>query len=329
MKRVLLPVILVLMLCSDAFAGPIVMKIAHGNSANIKDPYQALCLKFKEAVEQRTDNITIKIFPGGQLGAEQRAFQDVQNGILQGAVLASNNVSAFATSISILDLPFLFRSNAEFESLIKECNEDFARVMKQESDTIPLAWGVQGFRVLSNSKKAVSRIDDLRGLKIRVPNNAVQVATFRAWGCDAVPMAFGELFGALQQRVVDGLEMTYISLGAQKMYEVQNYVTDLRYKLAINPLVVSAQWFEGLPESEQKALVEAGREATAYAMELASQMDEEGKQMLVKGGVTLSPQPEDEDVWVEKAKTVWPMVFEQVKDQQFKDKVLSALKVEG
>ncbi|MCG8509747.1 MAG: TRAP transporter substrate-binding protein, partial [Rhodospirillales bacterium] len=194
----------VLMAGSAIASDKIVMKIAHGNSADPMDPYQVLALKFKEAIEAKTDKIEVQIFPGGQLGAEQRAFQDVQNGIVQGTVLASNNVSAFASSMSVLDLPFLFRSNEEFAKVVKEAGPDFTRAMVAESGNMPLAWGVQGFRVLANNKKQVAKVDDLSGLKIRVPNNAVQVSTFKSWGSDAVPMAFGELFGALQQKVIDG-----------------------------------------------------------------------------------------------------------------------------
>ena len=318
------------LVAGTAFAADkITMKIAHGNSADPMDPYQVLALKFKEAVEAKTDKLEVQIFPGGQLGAEQRAFQDVQNGIVQAVVLASNNVSAFASSMSVLDLPFLFRSNEDFVKVVKEANPDFTRAMVAESGTMPLSWGVQGFRILANNKKQVANLDDLSGLKIRVPNNAVQVATFKAWGSDAVPMAFGELFGALQQKVIDGLEMTYISLASMKYFEVINHVTDLRYKLAINPMVISEQWFKGLPADVQTAVMEAGQETTDHAMAMAAQMDETGKDILAKNGVTLFGQPTDEDAWVEKARTVWPQVLPRIKDKEMLDKVFSILGVKN
>lgn len=310
-------------------AGKITMKIAHGNAADPLDPYQVLALKFKEAVEAKTDKLDVQIFTGGQLGAEQRAFQDVQNGIVQAAVLASNNVSAFASSMSVLDLPFLFRSNDEFVKVVKEANGDFTRVMVAESGTMPLSWGVQGFRVLANNKKPVHNLADLSGLKIRVPNNAVQVATFKAWKSDPVPMAFGELFGALQQRVIDGLEMTYISLASMKYFEVINTVTDLRYKLAINPMVISEQWFKGLPADVQKAVLEAGQETTDHAMAVAAQMDTTGKDILAKNGVTLVGQPDDEAAWVEKARTVWPEVMPRIKDKAMLEKVFAILDIKN
>jgi TRAP-type transport system periplasmic protein len=317
-----------LVMAGSAFAADkIVMKIAHGNAADPMDPYQVLALKFKDAIEAKTDKIEVQIFPGGQLGAEQRAFQDVQNGIVQATVLASNNVSAFASSMSVLDLPFLFRSNAEFAKVVKDAGPDFTRAMVAESGNMPLAWGVQGFRVIANSKKQVATIADLSGLKIRVPNNAVMVSTFRAWGSDAVPMAFGELFGALQQKVIDGLEMTYISLASMKYYEVIDHVTDLRYKLAINPMVISEAWFKKLPADLQKAVKEAGQETTDHAMAMAAKMDETGKKILAKNGVTLFAQPTDEDVWAEKSRSVWPQVLPRIKDKALLEKVLDILNI--
>ncbi|MDX9862012.1 MAG: TRAP transporter substrate-binding protein [Rhodospirillales bacterium] len=318
-----------LMAGTAAAADKITMKIAHGNSADPMDPYQVIALKFQEAVQAKTDKLEVQIFPGGQLGAEQRAFQDVQNGIVQAAVLASNNVSAFASSMSVLDLPFLFRSNDDFVRVVKEANDDFTRAMIAESGTMPLSWGVQGFRIIANNKKQVHNLNDLQGLKIRVPNNAVQVATFKAWGSDAVPMAFGELFGALQQKVIDGLEMTYISLASMKYYEVINHVTDVRYKLAINPMVISEQWFGGLPADVQKAVLEAGRETTDHAMTMAAEMDEKGKDILAKNGVTLFGQPTDEGAWVEKARTTWPQVIPRIKDKAMLEKVFAVLGVKN
>lgn len=312
-----------------ADAADYTMKIAHGNSADPLDPYQVVALKFKELLEAKTDKVEVQIFTGGQLGAEQRAFQDVQNGIIQGAVLASNNVSSFATSMSVLDLPFLFKSNDDFLKVLDGAGEDINRVMAKEAGVRATAWGAQGFRVLANSKQPVATIDDLHGLKIRVPDNAVQIATFKSWGSDAVPMAFGELFGALQQRVIDGLEMTYISLASLKYYEVVDQVTDLRYKLAINPLVTSEAWYEGLPADVQQAIDEAGRETTVYAMQMANEMDEKGKAILTEHGVTLTGRPTDEDAWVEKARGVWPQVYPLIKDEALLGKVLGILDIKG
>ncbi|SHN68144.1 TRAP transporter substrate-binding protein [Desulfovibrio litoralis] len=325
-KRIVMAMFLAAIMIQPAQA-EVVMKLAHGNVADPSDPYQVLALKFKELVEASGVDVKVEIFPGGQIGAEQNAFQDVQTNIIQATVLASNNVSSFATSYSALDLPFLFTSNEEFAKVLKENEADLVRVMIAESDVRPVAWGVQGFRVLSNSKKPVKTINDIKGLKIRLPNNAIQLATFRAWGSDGVPLAFGELFSALQQGVVDGLEMTYISLASLKFYEVQKYVTDLRYKLAINPLVVSEMWFEKQSPKVQEAIIKAGREATAYAIAEAAKMDEAGKKILLANGMVLDGRPSDEQVWIDKSRAIWPDYYKLIKDEKLFNGILKTLNI--
>ncbi|RXT07029.1 TRAP transporter substrate-binding protein [Ammoniphilus sp. CFH 90114] len=306
---------------------PITIKLAHTNSATDRDPYHAVALKFKEIME-KNEKVKVEIFPGGQLGGEQRAFQDMQNGIIQATVLASNNASVFAPSLSVLDLPFLFKSNDEFKKVITELDGKFTDIMIKESDTRPIAWGVQGFRVLSNSKKPVEKMEDLKGIKIRVPNNPVQVSTFKAWNSEPVAMGFDELFGALQQKVVDGMEMTYVGIAQQKFYEVQSYVTDLRYKLAINPLVVSETWFQSLPQDVQEEILAAGKEITEHAFSIAEELEKEGKDILTEKGVQLSGRPVDEEVWVQEAMKVWPDVYPLIKDPTILDEVLKVLDIE-
>jgi len=302
-----------------------VMKIVHGNPPSEDDPYQTLALKFKEALEAKTDKIKVEIYPGGQLGAEQRAFQDMQNNIVQGVILASNNASVFAPSLSVLDLPFLFKDNDEFKKVVNELNDELTEIMIAESKTRPVAWGTQGFRVLANSKRPINTMADLKGVKIRVPSNPIQIAAFKSWDSEPIGMAFDELFGALQQKVVDGLEMTYISLATQKMSEVINYVTDLRYKMAINPLVISDDWFQKLPEDLQKSVMEAGDEATIYAVESAESMDEKGMKMLEEQGVELAGRPSDEDLWIERSMSVWPQFYNLIKDPTIIDKFMEVL----
>ena len=303
------------------------MKIAHGNPQDADDPYQVLALAFQEQIKKSGVDLEVVIFPAGQVGSEQTAFQDVQNGILQGAVLASNNISSFATSYSVLDLPFIFTSIEDFNKVLEANGRKLTDVLIKESETRPVAWGVQGFRVLSNSKRPVKTLADLKGIKIRLPNNAIQLATFKAWDCEGVPLAFGELFGALQQHVVDGLEMTYVSLANQKYYEVQSYVSDIRYKLAINPLVVSESWFQEQTPEVQKAILEAGKVATAKALAAAEGFDEVGKKTLAEHGVQLEGRPADEAEWIKRSHSVWPQFYSLIKDQALFDDVLKTLNI--
>ena len=103
--------------------------------------------------------------------------------------------------------------------------------------------------------------------------------------------------------------------------------TDFRYKLVINPMVISQDWFNKLPADLQKTVLEAGQETTDHAMAMAAQMDETGKKILAENGVTLFDQPTDEVMWVEKLRIVWPMVLPHIKDKALLDKVFNVLNI--
>lgn len=332
MKKKIFSVILAgaLMLSAPAvFAKDMVMKIAHGDADNEISAYQILAETFAKNLEETGSKIKVEIYPGGQLGAEQRAFQDVQMGIVQACILASNNAAVFSNSLSVLDLPFLFTSKKEFEEVMIELGPRFSDIMQKESKTMPVVWGIQGFRVLANSKRPIETMEDLHGVKIRVPNNPVQIASFKSWDSEPIGMAFSELFSALQQRVVDGLEMTYTALAAMKMYEVVDNVTDLRYKMAINPMVVSQAWFNSLPAEEQANVLAAGEKTTSEVIARATALEDKGKEILLANGVTLSPQPKDEEKWIEQAMSVWPQFYSYIPDKEIVADVMKVLKREA
>ena len=145
----------------------------------------------------------VQIYPASQLGGEERAFQDVQQGVIQIASLASNNAAVFAPSLYVIDLPYLFRTNQEGWAILdKYWDELNAKTIKESGNRI-IGWLDLGYRHVCNSKRPIRTIEDLKGLKIRVPNNPIMIATFRAWGGEPAPMAWDETFNALQQKVVD------------------------------------------------------------------------------------------------------------------------------
>lgn len=128
-----------------------------------------------------------------------------------------------------------------------------------------IGWAYSGYRVLTNSKKPVKTLDDLKGLVIRVPKNEIMIATYQAWGINPTPMAWPETFTGLQQGVVDGQDNPYITNSAMKFYEVQKYVTNIRYIFSLEPLIISESVFLGLKPKTQKAVLEAGHEATLFS----------------------------------------------------------------
>ena len=186
-----------LLLVSPASAAEkkIVMRYSHSSSAMVKEPHHAAALDFKNYVEKATNGkVDVQIYPGSQLGGEERSFQDIQQGVIQIASLAVNNVTVFSPSMGVFDLPYMFTNYEDCYKLIDQNWDEINKRMIAESGNMAVGWLVQGFRVLSNSKRPINTIEDLKGLKIRVPNNPIMIATFRAWGGEPAPMAWDETF---------------------------------------------------------------------------------------------------------------------------------------
>ena len=306
-------------------ADKIVIRFAHSNTPSDMDPYHALVTKMNDKLVKKlgADRIEIQEFPAGQIGSEERSFQDVQQGILQMTVLAVNNASIFAPSLGAFDLPYIFKSVKEFDDCVDQNWDLINKRMEAESGTIAIAWHSQGFRFITNSKQPVAKLADLAPVKIRTPNNPIMIATFRAWGGEPAPMAWDETFNALQQKVVDGQENPYPVFASNKFEEVQKYITEIHYKVWIGPIVVNAAWFKKQPADVQKAILEGGRLATKHNREMIMAMEARLKPAMKKAGVEILDKPEDENVWEEKAMALWPDLYPKIGNLDLLDKMMA------
>ena len=306
-------------------ADKIVIRFAHSNTPSDMDPYQALVTKMNDKLVKKlgADRIEIQEFPAGQIGSEERSFQDVQQGILQMTVLAVNNASIFAPSLGAFDLPYIFKSVKEFDDCVDQNWDLINKRMEAESGTIAIAWHSQGFRFITNSKQPVAKLADLAPVKIRTPNNPIMIGVYRAWGTDPVPMAMDETFNALQQKVVDGQENSYVVFASNKFEEVQKYMTELRYKLQIIVMVVNDTWLKKQPADIQQAILEGGRLATKHNREMIMAMEARLKPAMKKAGVEILDKPEDENVWEEKAMALWPDLYPKIGNLDLLDKMMA------
>ena len=308
-------------------ADKIVIRFAHSNTPSDMDPYHALVTKMNDKLVKKlgADRIEIQEFPAGQIGSEERSFQDVQQGILQMTVLAVNNASIFAPSLGAFDLPYIFKSVKEFDDCVDQNWDLINKRMEAESGTIAIAWHSQGFRFITNSKQPVAKLADLAPVKIRTPNNPIMIGVYRAWGTDPVPMAMDETFNALQQKVVDGQENPYPVFASNKFEEVQKYITEIHYKVWIGPIVVNAAWFKKQPADVQKAILEGGRLATENNRKMIAEMETDLVKVLKDKSVEILAKPEDEPVWQEKAMAVWPQFYDKIGDISLLDTMMKSL----
>ncbi|WP_308775313.1 TRAP transporter substrate-binding protein [uncultured Bilophila sp.] len=304
----------------------IIMRYSHSSAAMVEEPHHTAALDFKKYVEEKTKGkVEVQIYPASQLGGEERAFQDVQQNVIQIASLASNNAAVFAPSLYVIDLPYLFRTNQEGWAILDKYWDELNAKTIRESGNRIIGWLDLGYRHICNSKRPVRTIEDLKGLKIRVPNNPVMINTFRAWGCEPTPLAWDETFNALQQKVVDGQENPYPVFASNKFEEVQKYITEIHYKVWIGPIVVNAAWLKKQPEDVQKAILEGGRLATENNRKMIAEMEVELVKAIKDKGVEILAKPEDEPVWQEKAMNVWPQFYDKIGDISLLDTMMKSL----
>lgn len=301
-------------------------RIAVGDGAG--GTQEALGKAFVKALEEKSGgNMTGKLFLNGQLGDEQDTVTAAATGTLDFSILAINNITPFSPTVGTLTLPYVILSQEDAEKVTQgEVGQKMVEQTVEDAGVRIIGWGYSGFRVLTNSKKPVSTVADLQGLVIRVPKNEIMIETYKSWGISPTPMAWGETFAALQQKVVDGQDNPYMTIYAMKFYEVQKYITDLRYLFSIEPLVISEALFESLSEEEQKQVLEAGQEATKASAQFLRDEEAKIREELVSRGMEITAPADGEKEFIELATTaVWPKFYDQIGGKEVLNNVLTSL----
>ncbi|RCW79037.1 TRAP transporter substrate-binding protein [Paracoccus lutimaris] len=313
-----------LMLSVPAFATE--YRIAVGDGAG--GTQEALGKAFVAALEKESGGaMTGKLFLNGQLGDEQDTITAAATGTLDFSILAINNITPFSPSVGTLTLPYVILSQDDAEKVTQgEVGQKMVDQTVEDAGVRIIGWGYSGFRVLTNSKKPVSTVADLQGLVVRVPKNEIMIETYKAWGINPTPMAWGETFAALQQKVVDGQDNPYMTVNAMKFYEVQKYITDLRYIFSIEPLVISESLFESLSEEQQQQVLAAGRDATKASGVFLREQESKIRDELVARGMEITKPADDEKEFIDLATSkVWPKFYDQIGGVEVLNGVLTSL----
>jgi len=284
--------------------------------------------KFKSAFEAKTGGKhKAELFPNEQLGGEETTVNSASMGTLDFSVLAVNNITPFSPSVGVLTLPYVIQSAEEAKKLVTgDVGKELTANTVRDAGVRIVGWTFTGFRVLTNSKKPVKTLADLQGLKIRVPKNEIMISSYQAWGINPTPMAWGETFTALQQRVVDGQDNPYITVSSMKFNEVQKYITNIRYVFSLEPIIVGEGTFKKQPADVQKAILDAGAEATEHSYKWLLETEGRIKKELTAKGMVITDPADGEKEWISKATTtVWPKYYTSIGGKDKLDKVLKAL----
>ena len=202
----------------------------------------------------------VKVFPNATLGDSNRMNEQVRSGTLQMAKSLFSNLTAFDKRLGVLSLPYAFpKADEGFASLSGPLGDECKKIL-DGAGLLVLSWFYTGTRNVYNTKRPIHSAADLKGLRLRTPQNPVTVDSFNALGAQATPLAATEIYSALQQGVIDGAENNPIYYVTSKQVEEAKNWSWTRHQLGVDVLMVSKKFFEAQPKNLQDALVQAGKQ---------------------------------------------------------------------
>jgi len=239
-------------------------------------PQAIAMVKFAELAGKYTNsNVQIKTFSSATLGSDEKQLQAVQAGTQEFYIGTLAPFSTRVKEVQVWDLPFMFANTKEVYAVLDGASSKKIFKMIEPTGVVGLMWTGMGFRNLSNSKHAVTKLEDIAGLKIRVMANPVALETWKTLGANAVPMAFSEVFTALEIKAIDGQENPLVHMYANKMQEVQKFISLTNHVYTPVALVVSKKFWDGLSDADKQGVQKAANEAAIVQRQLLDAGDKE------------------------------------------------------
>jgi len=276
-----------------AFTDPPTLKIG---DMQIYHPSYAAMLAFKGAFEKYTSGrYTVELYPYGTLGDAASNLEQILTGVTQGATPADGALAPFYKNIQVFSIPYLFDSAlTAYDILDGEFGQAlFDDMAKKAGFRVVASYDNGGYRNFSNNKRQIASAADMKNMKIRTMDIPVHMEIVKALGASPTPIAFMELYSALQTGVVDGQENSAITMLGASLNEVQKYMTLDGHLLGLAFLVIGEDWFQSLSPADQEAALRAGREASIAARGTVRYAESLAIKTLQDSGVQVySPTPE-------------------------------------
>lgn len=243
---------------------------------------------FAREVEKRTNGrYKVQTFYSGSLGGERESIEAVQLGTQELTFTSTGPVPNFVPETKILDVPFLFRDKAHARAVLDGAIGQELLTKFDAKGMKALAWAENGFRHMTNSKRSVNAPEDLKGLKMRTMENPVHIAAYKGFGIITTPMAFPEVFTALQQGTVDGQENPLSVIIAAKFDQVQKHLSLTGHVYSPCVFLMNKGAFDKLSAADRQAFLEAAKEATKANRARVDEDDAKGVADLRAKGMTV------------------------------------------
>ena len=285
----------VMMVCSiAAVSASAETTLQFGTTVNEQDSFQVAAEKFAELVKERTNGeYVIEIYPNGTLGGEADMLESMSMGMLDMGIITAGPFVNYSAMMGVLDMPFLFASNEEaYKILDGDIGKELLDTL-EDANLKGLAYAERGFRNITNSVKPVANAADVAGLKLRVMENEIYTATFKALGVNAVPMNWQDTLTALQQGTVEGQENPINVIWSYKMWEYnQKYCVLDRHSYSTAIITMSLDLFNSLDEATQEIFVNAAQEAAEYERAWVAEKEAGQLQEIKDNGIEVIENPD-------------------------------------
>lgn len=242
---------------------------------------------FAQDVAKKTDGrVTVEVFADGQLGSEKNVIEGLQFGSVHAGVIGSGSFQSIEPKMGIIEMPYAWTSREQAFTALDADLGDALEALLEPKGIIILSWWETGFRNITNNLRPIEKPSDLEGIKIRVTPDKVRLAAFEGLGAEPAPLAFGELYSALQQGLFDAQENPLSIIDAASFFEVQKYVSLSQHIFGAASLSVSKSTWDKISAEDQAIIREAAQDwaeeqramaATAEA-ELVSALQSKGMQ---------------------------------------------------
>jgi tripartite ATP-independent transporter DctP family solute receptor len=269
--------------------------------------YITLNEKFKKDIEEKTGGrVKVELYPNAQLGSDRQAIEGISIGTIEMAVVGGSSLLTLDDRMTIMDLPFIFKTREAAHKAYDEfLTAEFNKYLEPH-DILILFSGELGYRHITNSRGPIQKPSDLSGLKIRTMENPLHVETFRLLGANPTPVAFSELYTALQQGTVDAQENPIGVIVTSKLYEVQKYTSLTGHIYTTAPFIVSKSYWENLPEDIRTIIASVAEETKPYQRDVIETQNSEFLGELEKAGIQVNDlSPADKQAFIDLCKPVY------------------------
>ena len=254
------------------------------------------------ANERLPEGYEVEVFGASQLGGDQELLQKLKLGQVTFA-LPSSVMSSVDPVFGVFEMPYIIQSREHMKAIEEQMGEDTFNAAAERNGFKILAFWENGFRHITNNVRPINTPEDLQGVKLRTPQGEWRLKMFQTYGANPTPMAFSDVFTALQTGVIDGQENPYAQIASAKFQEVQKYLSKTGHVYTPAYVLVSKPNFERLPQEVQDILTETAQETQAYVYDTAAQMETDLLAEIEAAGVEVNDP--DKAAFIEASKPIY------------------------